>query len=447
MPRPRRNQLHVWMNGEAVGIWQTTSGGGHVFHYEESWLHSPHCRPLSLSLPLRPAGDPWRGEPVRRFFDSLLPGTPRQRHWLHWQFGSSSADSLDLLAEVGLDCQGALRFTRADHLPPNSAHPARRLEARELERLLISLRQGVAQIAERGLAPRTALSGNHDKTALRWQDGGWHLPGAGAPSTHILRLPIDRHEEAGFVLSGSLENAWLCQRVAAAFGVDMPRCELLHAGAARALVVARTDRCLDAATGHTLALPEEDMCQAFGLPATARYQVLGAPPLDRVAHLLLGSREAEADRLTLLRGALVMWLLCAFDGHARHLRIRLLAGGGYRLAPPPGALSAYPLIGQGPGKLSADSIRMALDLRSGERPPPWPDMAGRFRDHAARAFSLPAQSVQTLIEELCTGALQISANLRRQLPAGFPVAVSEPILQGVVRAARAMRETGRRSRC
>lgn len=444
MPARGRHRLHVWMHEQPVGVWQSTPGGAELFQYERTWLDHPLCRPLSLSLPLRPPSDPWRGAPVERFFDSLLPDNPRQRHWLRWQFGAASLRSLDLLAEAGLDCQGALRLTREDHLPDVAAHPARVLAPRELEQLLLSLRQGVAQIVTRGLAPRAALPGWHDKTALCWREGAWHLPGADAPSTHILRLPVDRHDEAGFTLSGSLENAWLCQRLATAFGVPMPRCELLHAGSARALAVERSDR--DAPTpGQLRRLPEEDLCQAFGVPAQSRYQILGGPSLDRMADLMLGSAAPEADRLALLHTALVMWLLCAFDGHARRLRLRLFAGGSYRLGTPQGILSAYPLLGAGPGKLGAEQIRVALDLRPGEQVAAWTEMPRRFHTLAARAFSLPAASVSEAIDALCASALQISATLRRQLPSGFPVAVSEPILQGVVHAARRLREAGRKT--
>jgi serine/threonine-protein kinase HipA len=443
MSRRGRNRLHVWMNGDPVGIWQASSGSGPVFHYDASWLDSPRCRPLSLSLPLRPASDPWRGEPVGRFFDSLLPAGPRQRLWLCQQLDADSTDSIDLLAEAGLDCPGALRFSRQDCLPSVGA-PGDPLGTAQLEILLSSLRQGVTQSGAHRLAPRAVLPGSHDKTALSRVGSAWHLPADGLPSTHILHLPIERHEEAGLVLNGSLENAWLCQRVAAAFGVSMPRCELLHVGALRALAIERTDR-HRLADGRIVALPQEDMCQAFGLPGHASYQALGAPSLDRIARLLLGSGEPEADRLTLLRITLVMWLLCAFDGHARRLRIALSAGGGYRLCTPLGVTSAYPLLGYGPGKLAGEQIHMALDLQSGTHPPAWPAMAARFHSRAAGTFQLPATTVASMIEEITAMALQISATLRRQLPAGFPVAVSEPILQGVVRAARTLSEASRRN--
>ncbi|MBK7767862.1 MAG: hypothetical protein IPI44_18490 [Sulfuritalea sp.] len=43
------------MNGELVGVWSRTRAGGHRLTYEETWLHSPRRRSLSLSLPIGPS--------------------------------------------------------------------------------------------------------------------------------------------------------------------------------------------------------------------------------------------------------------------------------------------------------------------------------------------------------------------------------------------------------
>ena len=70
-------RLGVWMNGEAVGYWELTANGTSEFGYVQSWLTSPQRRPISLSLPLRPASQPYFGPQVDRFFDNLLPDTKK----------------------------------------------------------------------------------------------------------------------------------------------------------------------------------------------------------------------------------------------------------------------------------------------------------------------------------------------------------------------------------
>ena len=67
--------LSVWMNGELVGHWRLPAAGTQEFAYAESWLASPAARPLSLSMPLRPSGRPYRGEAAAYFaFDVLEVG-------------------------------------------------------------------------------------------------------------------------------------------------------------------------------------------------------------------------------------------------------------------------------------------------------------------------------------------------------------------------------------
>lgn len=67
------------MNGELVGHWRIPARGEDEFHYARSWFDSPACRPLSLSMPLRPWTQPYRGPIVRDFFDNLLPDTDTLR--------------------------------------------------------------------------------------------------------------------------------------------------------------------------------------------------------------------------------------------------------------------------------------------------------------------------------------------------------------------------------
>lgn len=432
-----RSTLHVWFNGERVGDWRHTAATGHALHYAPQWLDSPYCRPLSLSLPLRPSRDPWRGAPVGHYFDNLLPDSERLRQRLRAQVGARSTDSMALLAEAGQDCPGAVRLTRDDRPPPTGTpEAAPELDERALEQLIDAL---LRPVPSQGLAlPRVVLGGAQDKTALIRHRGRWRLPVPGVLSTHIIKLPVERHPDCGYPLAGSLENAWLCQRLAVAFGLPVAPCELWHVGAHKFLAIARDDRQVTA-SGQVIGLPMEDGCQAFGLPPSMKYQSNGAPDGSALARLLMGSNQAAEDRLALFRLFLVMWLLCAFDGHAKRFRLRLEPGGRYRLAPPLHILSAYPLIGRQAGKLAPEQIRPALGLTAGDADRPWNAMQPGGWLARARDCAVPVAAVEALMADIGTQALQISANMRRSLPAGFPVAVAEPILQGVVHAARVLR--------
>ena len=436
-----RHVRYVWMNGYAVGRWQFTASTGHTFCYADTWLDSPVCRPLSLSLPLRPADDPWRGMVVQHFFDNLLPENPQHRQRLRLALGCPSSSSFDLFGQIGLDCPGAVQITRQDSPPATpSSNDARPLSEKALDQLLSSLRQSAPQLVQNSPSAQTVLAGSHDKTALLWHHGRWHLPDNGLHSSHILKLSIDRHADNGFALSGSLENSWLCHRLAQAFGINMATCELLHIAGHKVLAISRLDRQWSEEEQRWQGVAREDFCQVFGLSPDMKYQVNGAQHASKMSQQLLGSVQADADRLAFARQLLVFWLLCAFDAHAKRFAIQLLPAGRFQLAPPLGVLSAYPLLGAGQGKLSADFIRPALGLAAQSTPSRWNSLSIPDWLAFAKAAAIPKKRMEALMAELGGSALHITAQVRKQLPAAFPVAIAEPILQGIVHAARSLRE-------
>lgn len=439
MNKKTGRRLFAWMNGEAVGRLEQSSARGLSFFYDAEWLCSPHGRPLSLSLPLRAPDDPWCGAAVVNYLDNLLPDTLRQRQQLRLQFSARSTDAFDLLAVLGRDCRGALQLSVEHEPPENRLDQSIALTEAEVEQMLSSLDRHAPFTGCHPAGAACALGGAHNKTALLLHDKHWHLPAAGTVSSHILKLAHVRHSDSGFMLPSPLENAWLCQRIAAALGVSLPACELVHFGAYKALAVARIDRRVQSDTGKIICLPQEDMCQAFGLSPAEKYQVNGAPSLASMAQLLLGSQQAVADRLALLRTQLVFWMLCAFDGHAKNFSLAHLAGGGFHLAAPLGVLSTYPLLGYSQGKLSPDKARMALGVRHQRVPELWHTLRAEHWLELARRCAIPEEMMQQQLSELIALALPVSASLRKRLPAGFPVAVSEPILQGLVHAAQRLR--------
>ena len=77
------------MNGQRVGAWSLPTQGDE-FVYDQSWIDGPAARPLSLSMPFRPANEPYRGDVVRAWFDNLLPDSKPIRERLARRFGVRS---------------------------------------------------------------------------------------------------------------------------------------------------------------------------------------------------------------------------------------------------------------------------------------------------------------------------------------------------------------------
>lgn len=431
--RSKIRELSVWMNGERVGTWRRPPGGGQEFEYAEAWLTSPYARPISLSLPLRPAGTPYRAG-VETFFENLLPDNRDIRERIQRRFHTESVGAFDLLAEIGRDCVGALQLLAADESPAGVRQiTGRRLNAGGVAALLAGL-LNPASAYEPGLdeAFRISLAGAQEKTALLWHQGAWHCPTQATPTTHILKLPLGISPQS-IDLTTSVENEWLCAQIVRAYGIEVAACAMETFGPYRTLVVERFDRRLAADGAWYLRLPQEDLCQATGTPAARKYESDGGPGIPDMLRLLLGSEEPGKEGADFLLTQFVFWLLAAIDGHAKNFSFFLLPGGSFRLAPRYDVLSAYPIMGHGRGKLAPEKIRMAMAVQGKNRHYRWQEIQVRHWLETARRFGLP--SMPKLVAEAIDRTPEVIRQAHRVLPKGFPAAIADTIGNGL--AARA----------
>ncbi|HEY2977253.1 MAG TPA: HipA domain-containing protein, partial [Burkholderiaceae bacterium] len=347
------------MNGQRVGRWSVGSQGTHSFVYDTAWPASPQARPLSLSLPLGTA-KPYRGDRVLAYFDNLLPtaAVPRQR--LQSWFGAATADTFDLLAEVGRDCAGAVQLLPPDVDPGDPMRVAGDpLSERDLVRILDSCAGAPGLTSFDALLPRVVLGGTQAKTALLCHGGRWCLPQGATPSTHILKLPLGAQPGGAPAISSSLENEWLCAQVLRAFGLEVAASRIEVMGPHKVLVIDRIDRrWLD--DRWWARLPLEDFCQASGTPPQRCAQSAGWPGVGRMLDLLRGSEQAATDRERLLAAMVVMWLLAVPELSGKRFAIRLHSGGRFGLAPLRGVMSAWPLLGRSPKASSLKRLAWTL---------------------------------------------------------------------------------------
>ncbi len=122
----RSASLSVYLGSKLVGIYVRKADGATVFRYHDSWLNSELAFPISLSLPL--SSRERTGLVVDRVFDGLLPDNSDIREALAARTGAESDGVFDLLAELGRDCVGALRFLR----PGEEAESPKAMRSRPL---------------------------------------------------------------------------------------------------------------------------------------------------------------------------------------------------------------------------------------------------------------------------------------------------------------------------
>lgn len=437
MPRQRRTrQLAVWMNAERVGTWTLGSNNAHTFAYEEVWLASPASRPLSLSMPLQPATVFYRNEVVESFFDNLLPDSRDIRRRVQTRFHAASTRAFDLLAEIGRDCVGAVQLLPMDQEPVGID----RIEGEALTEADIALLlRGTPTVALPGQHDyddlRISLAGAQEKTALLLHEGCWHRPIGATPTTHIFKLPLGRVGNMQAEFSTSVENEWLCAQIVAAYGLPVAACEMAVFEDQKALIVERFDRRMAQAGTHWLRLPQEDCCQALGVPPAIKYEADGGPGIRAILDLLLGAQDAAADRLTFFKAQLVFWLLCATDGHAKNFSLAIEPQGRYRLTRLYDVLSAHPILGHGANQLAPERARMAMAALGQNRHYHWSRILRRHWVSTARACGIAEDVVQTLINDLVSNTPAVIARVTEDLPTTFPAQVADAVFAGMRAAA------------
>ena len=442
------------MNGERVGEWGTLRGGRTAFfRYEESWANSPHGRAVSLSLPLT-ADREVRGPPVEYYFDNLLPDSAEIRSRIRTRFKTRTSDAFDLLTAIGRDCVGAVQL-----LPPKQEPigwdrvDATPLTEDEVERTLrdVTLATALGRTEQEDF--RISLAGAQEKTALLHMAGAWFRPQHATPTTHILKLPLGIIGGFQGDFSDSVENEWLCAQVLRELELPVADAALARFGDQRALVVTRFDRRwigveapdvqkkrFKPQPGIWIArLPQEDFCQATGLPHTLRYEVDGGPSIGDSLTLLANSEHPAMDRTNFVLAQLAFWLLAATDGHGKNFSLYHRTGGSYGLTPLYDVLSAWPIIGHGKNQLAIEKAKLAMGLRGRRAHYGLNEITARHWQQLALHTGVPDlwKRIQTFVES-APGALE---RVENRLPDGFPERVYAMIRDGALGQVRRFAST------
>lgn len=431
------------MNGALVGTWSLTPHAPDTLQYDPAWTQSEQGRPLSLSLPFMPGNAPHRGAKVRAYFENLLPDSQDIRERLARRYQTGATHAFDLLAQVGQDCVGALQILPEGSVPTG----VQDVQATPLTEA------GVAEVLRATTAPsilglnggddfRISIAGAQEKTALLYANGGWCLPRGSTATTHIFKLPLGLIGGMKIDMNDSVENEWLCSLILKAFGLAVANCQPMQFEDMKALVVERFDRAWwtsPAGERQLIRLPQEDMCQAMGVPPDAKYEADGGPSVDDIMNVLDGSMSRELDRRTFFQAQILFWMLCAPDGHAKNFSLFLRPGGRYQLTPLYDVLSAYPVLGEGPTKVSPFKAKMAMAVRS--KNPHW-KMREILRRHWVAAgvrygvVTEDGRQAQHIVDDLVERTPLVVATVQQMLPDHFPAQLADSILGGLQDAAK-----------
>ncbi|MDA8301096.1 MAG: HipA domain-containing protein [Actinomycetota bacterium] len=321
---PRLGPLAVWLDSDHVGVLEQSRRGELQLAYNEvARRRWPLGIPLvSCSMPL--SLSPYRKRQAFPFFDGLLP-EGEVRRMIAYDLGLDEQDTFGLLHALGRDCAGALVLQPVTEPPPRSPAlgDAEPMTAEDVARRLAQLRSAPLGADRR---VRVSLPGMQHKLLLtRLMDGSWALPLGAAPSTHILKPPIE-------LLEGSVENEAFCMRLARRVGLEVANVAIECFGERSVLVVERFDRVV--LPGHEVRrVHQEDICQAFSVRGTAKYEERGGPSLKMVAGLLRKWDAPADDIVRLLRVVTFTTVIGDADRHSKNITVFHREDGSIRLAP------------------------------------------------------------------------------------------------------------------
>jgi hypothetical protein len=264
---------------------------GHRLPLSRGLARVEHALPVSLSLPLRE--DRFAGNSVVAVFDNMLPDDAAIRTRIATRTGGRGCRPIPAAR------RRRARLRRCAPVPAGGRSPGARgaIASRPLsDGAVADLLRNLSN-APLGLSEdedfRISIAGAQEKTALLFHRRRFCLPLGTTATTHILKPQIGKLR-SGVDLSRSVENEYFCMQLIQALGMPVARTEIRDFDGERALVVERFDRIWDGR--RLLRLPQEDLCQALGVPSSRKYQADGGPGMGDVVALLEGSDDPAGDR-------------------------------------------------------------------------------------------------------------------------------------------------------
>jgi serine/threonine-protein kinase HipA len=318
-------QLDVRLDGfdEIIGKLSSDERGAIRFTYAEPYASRDDALALSLALPI--AASTFDDFATRAYFDNLLQERDTARADIIARYRLSNDDIVGILFHLGRDCAGAVSVlpegSPPTKVPGMLGQDYRPYSDQEVVDIVEALYR--RQPLPEELADPSPLAGVQSKIAVTvLQDGRFAESMNGAPTTHILKVPQERHER-------DAEREHAAMTLSTDLGFETARTRLLDINSIPVLLVERFDRRIEGE--RVVRVHQEDFCQALGLPARHKYQrpERGADGYNVAAirNILDRTADPAGERLTFLHATLFDIQIGNVDGHAKNFALFHLPGG------------------------------------------------------------------------------------------------------------------------
>lgn len=118
----------------------------------------------------------------------------------------------------------------------------------------------------------------------------------------------------------------------------------------------------DRVAWQSASVPQEDMCQALGVPNFEKNQSDGGPGIHKIMDLLNESQRREEDRDLFMRAQVIFLFLAAIDGTQKTL-VFVWGPPGFWMTPLYDVLSAQPVVDRGDFQYPKIKVAMAVGSR------------------------------------------------------------------------------------
>lgn len=326
--------LDVRLDGfeHPVGNLARDERGNLSFTYSDTHIKRDGTIPISLSLPL--TDEPYGDILSRAFFGNLLQERDGDLQTVMAREGLERGDIAGLLYHLGRDCPGALsvlpRGSPPAKVPGNFATDYSAIDNNRLFEIVSALR--ARRPLPQGTQDPSPLAGVQSKIAVTILPDGRiaePLPGSGAPTTHILKVPpIERNQDAQLELFTMV--------MAQAMTPPTSDVAISSIADAQVLIVTRFDRAVSA-DGKVTRIHQEDFAQALGLPSELKYERHGTCgrrfDAAAIGGLLRQTRTPAEARAVFIKNTIFDLMIGNADAHAKNHALLYDAGPRPVLAP------------------------------------------------------------------------------------------------------------------
>jgi serine/threonine-protein kinase HipA len=315
---PENQKLNVFYEELKIGELVRDSDLIYSFKYDQNWLKSPRKFQLSIAMPFQE--ESFGNRITLSFFENLLPeGEVRKVLGRNYHIESP----FEFLKEFGKDCAGAVILSDNEKSPFLSSVKVEKSEIQiEMNQIYkaIEEKQSVAEVISEMNPGYLSLAGAQDKFPAIFKDGDFYLPADGGPTTHIVKVPIQRSG-----VKESVYNEYYCMSLARAVGLNVPECFVDDNGAHPLFIIERYDRFEDK-KGKIHRIHQQDFCQAQGVISEEKYEEKGGPTIKDNYQLIMKNvwiQKRTSNTFLFLDWICFNLLIGNNDSHSKNLSLLL----------------------------------------------------------------------------------------------------------------------------